>query len=245
MRLMLLFIFVMISQTTFADKIMVAADPWCPYTCDSKTNKKGYMIEILQKAVPQHEISYQILSWAKALADTKSQTINAAVGAGDGDKDGMILTTTMGYSQNCFFVKKGSSWKYSGLASLEKLNTLGAVNGYTYNEEVDGFVAKNAKKIDPAPGEDALGINTKKVIAGRTDAFIEDLNVTEAYLKENKITNIESAGCIESVPLYVAFSFKHPKAKKYIEEINAGVDKLRKSGELQKILDNYGVKNFN
>ena len=176
---------------------------------------------------------------------TKNQKINAAVGAGDGDKEGMILTTTMGYSQNCFFVKKGSAWKYGGLSTLEKLNTLGAVNGYTYNDEVDGFIAKNAKKIDAAPGEDALGVNTKKVVAGRTDAFIEDLNVTEAYLKENKITNIENAGCIESVPLYTAFSFKNSKSKKYIEEINAGLDRLRKSGELQKILDSYGVKNFN
>ena len=217
MRFAIFILIISFIQSAFADKIVVAADPWCPYTCDPKTNKSGYMIEILNKAVPQHEISYQVISWAKALADTKNQKINAAVGAGDGDKEGMILTTTMGYSQNCFFVKKGSAWKYGGLSTLEKLNTLGAVNGYTYNDEVDGFIAKNAKKIDAAPGEDALGVNTKKVVAGRTDAFIEDLNVTEAYLKENKITNIENAGCIESVPLYTAFSFKNSKSKKYIE----------------------------
>ena len=48
----------------------------------------------------------------------------------------------------------------------------------------------------------------------------------------------------EKAKIYLAFSPKNPKSKSYARLISKGIIEMRASGDLQKILDKYGMRDW-
>lgn len=250
MKLGLSILLLLGSFSVMADTITIKADQWCPYNCDPKSDKPGYIIEaakiIFEKA--GHKIDYQTLAWARALKEAKDGTITAVVGANAEEaKDGFVLPKmSQGLNAFAFFTKKGASWKYTGPDSLKQLKLLGTIADYSYNDEINAFIKDNKPLIDQASGETALDQCMKKLNADRITAVVEDRNVFNLAAANAGFKDAfeEAGSSAEKIKLYIAFSAKNPKAKEYASIFEKGWAELRKSGELKKILDKYNAKDW-
>lgn len=233
-----------VASSSKADTLKIRADVWCPYNCDPKSADRGYMIEILDKYAAQngHTIDYQTMPWARALAETRAGNIDGVVGLGPGDISGITVSQGIGKDVSCFFVKADNSWTYGGSADLDKLKMIGATQDYVYTDVFMDWIGKNKSKIDWVGGDTPLETNLKKLMAGRSDAILDNENVVGFIVKSTPaFTGVKKAGCLEGADVYVGLSPKNPKTADHIKGINKVIDEMRKNGELDKLSKKYGV----
>lgn len=244
MKTFLLCCLLALTKISNADTLKVAADPWCPYTCDKSSGKSGYLIDVLETIFIKagHKIDYQVLAWPKVLNDTRKGDLNAAVGAGETDKEGLLFTKqSLVKSQSCFFVKSNSNWKFEGIESLKKI-TLGIIQGYTFEPKIDEYIASAGNKVDAANVDNSLEANLKKLAAGRIDAYLEDVNVVDYAKNANSAyRDFKSTGCLDATPLFIGFSAKNTNSNNYIEILEKGITELKAKGELKKIAGKYSI----
>lgn len=233
-----------------ADTITLRADEWCPYNCDPKSDKPGYMIEIAKAVFEKagHKVDYQTLPWTRTLREVENGVFDGAVGAARGDAENFVFSeSNLGLASSTFFVQKDDTWNYEGIASLEKIN-LGVIRGYSYGDELDSYIEANKDKptkVQVASGDNALQTNFKKLSVKRMDAVVENANVADFKLKEMGMEGkFRKAGKLEPDEVYIAFSPAKETSKTYAKLLDDGIEELRKSGELAKILDKYGLKDW-
>jgi|CXWL01.1.fsa_nt_gi polar amino acid transport system substrate-binding protein len=236
------------------ESINIVADTWCPYNCNPKSPHPGFMVDIAKKAFARHniEVNYIVLPWTTAIDETRKGKYTAIIGASVDDAPDFIYPSiNQGFMQNYFYVKKGNSWRYSGIDSLKKV-VLGAIASYSYNDEIDAYISKyklNPTYIEMMSGDNALGINLSKLVRGKIGATIESKYVMDYYLLQNNMQDkIEDAGVLppsDKDKLYISFSPKDKKlAQKYADILSEETSKMRASGELEKILDTYGLDDW-
>ncbi len=235
------------ATSIFADTITLKADNWCPYNCEPNSDKPGYMIELAKKAFEPkgHKVDYQIVSWNKALKEAEAGEITGVIGASVFDLEkGFRPSEETGSNQECFFVKADSSFVYKSVSDL-KGKKLGTVGDYSYTDDLNKYIKENPAGIDAVGGDSPLVLNMRKLNAGRIDVVVENkavFNYTAAQEKMDK--NLKLAGCNPDDKLYITFSPKSPKGKEYAELLSNTVIELRKSGELKKILEKYGLTDW-
>lgn len=233
-----------------AATISIVADEWCPYNCTPGSSDPGFMIEIAQKVLGAagHTIDYKILPWSRAVDETRKGKFTAVVGAANDDApDFAFPGSALGLSTTVFAVRKGDPWRYTGPASLAGIS-VGVIQDYSYEDGFDAYVEANAKdsaKIQVATGEDALGINIKKLEAKRIGALVEDQAVLEYELKQaGKAGTFDVAGDLGESELFIAFSPAVAESKEYARLLGEGVEKMRASGELATLLAKYGAHDW-
>jgi polar amino acid transport system substrate-binding protein len=238
------------AQSEKTKKIVITSDPWCPYACDTDSKfRNGYLIDIAKEILSEagYNLVYKTNNWARALKETREGKIQGIAGVTDGDKEGLIFTTELGLSENCFVVMPEESWHYKDKNSLKEIS-MGAIVGYTYNDEIDSYILENKLKpklVQLISGSNAIQANWQKLKAQRIRAYLEDRNVFEYYAKEHNLTGeYRFAGCYKSNSVYIGFSEKRPEAKQLREILNEGLVKLRISGRLARILQKYNVSNW-
>jgi len=233
-----------------AEVIQLRADVWCPFNCEPKSDKPGYMIEIAKAALEGNgdTIEYQTLNWARAISDARDGKYQGIVGAAKSDAPEFSYPTkSLGRSINCFYVRTDNPWVYKGIDSLKDIS-VAVIKDYTYGEPLDEYIkknAKNAKKIDVVSGDNPLELNLKKLDAGRVVSYIEDDSVYKNYLLRKGIQpKVKNAGCLDSSPIYIAFSPKYLRGKELAKKLSDRVDSMRKDGSLKKLLDTYGITDW-
>jgi polar amino acid transport system substrate-binding protein len=250
----LLSIFSLSTAAKAEEVITIVADEWCPYNCKPNSEKPGYGIEIAQEIFSKNNIKveYINLPWDRAIQETREGNYNAVIGANRLEAEGFVFPEErIGYSVNYFFVKEESNWQFNGISSLENVS-LGVIDGYSYNTELDGYIEKNKTnpdKIQVIDGEIGLVQNFRKLEMGRIDVFVENQAVAANYINENRIIGIKSAGQMmdenrEHDFVYIAFSPKNPNSQKYAEMLSKGIKEMRENGKLQEILDQYYVTDW-
>ncbi|MBU3917494.1 transporter substrate-binding domain-containing protein, partial [bacterium] len=167
-----LFLFCVFAGIAFssihADTITIAADEWCPYNCEVDSSMPGYTIEIASAIFEKngHHLKYIILPWARALASSRNGKYTGVVGAYKEDAPDFIFPEeSFGFSKNSFFVKKGSTWRYKGIKSLDEIS-IGIIRDYSYGAELDKYFKDigNDSRIQVVSGTTALENNIKKLI---------------------------------------------------------------------------------
>lgn len=233
-----------------SDTITLGADEWCPYNCDPGSDLPGFMVEIAATIFKAkgHTVDYRVMPWTRAIQDARTGKYNGIIGAGKEDAPDFVFPAEeAALMKNALFGKSGMTWRYTGIDSLNE-KTLGVVKGYTYTEEIDSYIKANEKKsqrIQVASGETALDSNVKKLISGRIDVIIEDANVMGHYLKKNALENeVQEVGEMPTDKLFIAFSPSNPLSQNYAGMISEGLVQLRNSGELKRILEKYGLKDW-
>ncbi len=238
---------VFVIRPVSADTISIRADAWCPMNCDPKSDKPGYAIEIA-KAIFEpagHQIDYQTLNWARAIAETRTGSHVAIVGAAKSDAPDFIFPENeLGLSRSCFFAKTASTWKYAGVDSLKAVK-LGITKDYTYGDPLDGYVKANSAGLEVFSGDDTLEKQIKMLQLDRIGVFIDDSNVIAHHLAaQNLAGTIKEVGCLEATASYIAFAPTNAKSKEYAKLLSDGVAALRSSGKLTPILEHYGLKDW-
>ncbi|MBP9837902.1 MAG: transporter substrate-binding domain-containing protein [Proteobacteria bacterium] len=244
-KILLSFLFLLLSQNAKADTISLAADEWCPYNCAAKSADLGILIDVAKEVFEKagHKIDYQNVPWTRAKEAARAGQFTGIVGAYKEDAPDFVFPEKgILKSSNDFFVTPQATWKYNGLDSLKTIS-LGVIKDYSYGTEIDAYIKQNEKdsgKIQMLSGDDALQKNIEKLLAGRITVVLEDAAVFNYQLKEmNKVGQAVSAGSSGEDDVYIAFSPKSPKAAEYAKLLTEGLKTLEQSGKLAEIIKKY------
>jgi polar amino acid transport system substrate-binding protein len=231
--------------------LSVRADRWYPYNDQPTAVKPGY-VELMKLiyGAEKVQIDYQLMPWNRSLYEVKEGHYDSIVCALKEEVTGYILPEkSCGINNSLFFVLKTKSWRYTDIASLNEIN-IAVTAGYSYFPELDKYIAMN--KENPARVTELFGENTvaqgiKLLQRGKTDVFIED----ETVFKGNALL-LKLAPELFQVggqgggpkPVYLAFSPQRETSQRYAKLWDVGIDRLRNSGELDKVLKSYGLKDW-
>lgn len=237
--------------TTNADNITIAADTWCPINCEINSPYEGFMVHMARVIFSRagHSIEYKVMPWSRALSEVQAGNINGAIGAPiDECTDCIFPKYEQGMVSLEMFTKKQDSWRYEGLASL-KGKTLAVIADYSYSDELDAYIKRhkdNRDIIQVAFGNDPLERVIKKLSNDRVDVAIETGEVF--WYTANKLNlkdQFSAAGlALDSEKVYIAFTPEKEKSQEYANILSEGMKELRQSGELQKIMERYGLDDW-
>lgn len=230
-----------------AETMTLRADSWCPYNCDPKSDKPGYVVE-MAKAIFEGKgvtVDYQVEPWTRALDAVRAGTYHGAIGAARGDAPDLVFPSLpIGMNEFTLAVPKGKAFKWEGVASL-KGKKLGAIQGYDYDPEINDYIKANKDGVDLITGDDAVEKNIRKLAAGRTDAFLENAAVVKYTAAQLGMADkFDYVDLGKKDPLFIGFTPAKPEGKKYAEMLQAGVKELRESGKLKAILEKYGQSDW-
>ncbi|MBN7825947.1 transporter substrate-binding domain-containing protein [Bowmanella dokdonensis] len=236
-----------------APSLILVADRWCPYNCDPGSSKPGFMVEIARRAFARHDIQieYQILPWNRAVQGTRTGEFDAIVGAALSDAPDFVFPVfEQGRMQTSFWARKNESWRYQDIGSLQG-KVLGVSSGYSYGPELDQYIAdpQNALYIQVMYGTHPIGKGLRMLAAGRIDLMLEDESVLRHYLAtRGPDLPVTLAGRPSMPPdfanVYVAFSPAMAESVQRAELLGRETAAMRQSGELSRILADYGLQDW-
>ncbi|GAA0414948.1 transporter substrate-binding domain-containing protein [Cocleimonas flava] len=241
-----------------AETIRVNFDDWCPYSCMEDdhseiphSKRPGYELDIINLIFNKQGIKfdYLFMPWARAITEATAGRLDALLSPGKKEAPGLMFPEeSIGELKWCFYTLAGSKWNYSGVDSLEKV-TLGYLEGNVVSAEVQDYIDKhkdNSLLVQPSYQTNWIDMNFNKLAMGRITAILDEQYTLDYHIKETgKTSNFRKAGCLNSESMYIAFSPENPRAKEYTEIFDAGLRRLRASGELKTILENYGLDDWN
>lgn len=235
-----------------AETLEIAADEWCPYNCDPKSDRPGYMVEIAKRVFGDAgiEVRYSVMPWARALAETRAGRIAGAIGASPEEYPEAVYTAEpLGYNVTVLGMlpQTAHGFAFKSVESLAPLRIGGALN-YSYDGgPIDAYLTSDAAKgkVDLLSGNELQSQNLRKLLAGRIDAVIENQNVLSLAIADiQPRPQIELVPISDTSPLYIAFSRGIGDAPRYAKLLDDGVAALRASGELAALLARYNLTDW-
>ena len=234
-----------------ADKIIVAADSWMPFTGEEGAARQGFCVDIV-KAVFEpagYEVQYQSRAWTRDVEDVKTGAADILLGAGRTDCPRCLFPEKpVAMVQNFYYVKKGDPWTFDRISSLVN-RRLGVIDGYSYDDGVlDAYIkVGEVPDVQRAVGTNALSFNINKLLAGRLDTIVENDLVMKNKLGEIAVAadRIVPAGqANEAQAVYAAFTPEGSRSPELMALWTKGFAQLRASGKLAEILAKYGVTDW-
>lgn len=250
MKKVLGFLLLLLSVNSFGDVITMRSDLWCPYACDPKSERPGFMVEVAREIFKKegHSIDYDLMNWARAVADVREGKFNALVGCSKADAVGFIFPKVpIGILVNYYYALAESKWSYTGVDSL-KSKMIGVINEYSYGDTIDEQIKKKNPALKLVSGSDPLLRLIQMTESKRLDGFIENPLVLEYNLglmkKDIKKFKAVSPNLANDPDLFISFAPGHPKSQEYAKILDLGMAEMRKSGRLKVILARYGLKDW-
>ena len=149
---------------------------------------------------------------------------------------------------NVFVTRQGSRWTYSGIDSLRPLH-IGVVQGYDYGSSVQPYINHFAStdRVTLMTGDNPLPRLIGLLKSQRIDVLLEDESVFRYCAARQDFSDFRIAGdegqSLTANNLYIAFS-PRPESRRYARILSQGMQRLRASGELQTILQRYGLNDW-
>lgn len=228
--------------------LTIAADEWCPINCDPSSRQPGIGIDLVKKIFEPlgYGINYIVQPWTQALADSRAGRIDMVVGANTVDDPSLIFPRHYLYNMSDdFYVLKGNPWRYQGPYTLRG-KRIGVIEGYGYGEVVQKFITDNKNVIGIVQlvgGDNAVTENINKLMGGKIDVVVESKPVMSYTLQRLHMEDkVEWAGSVASAPVFVAFSPAKPNSRALAAQYDAGIARLKATGELDKIYGAYNLQ---
>ncbi len=237
------------------DPIVLASDPYPPYIMDT-ADGNGFVTDIAIKALAAKGLKavYKNVPFKRAIKGVEAGEYDGVLAISKDARENFIYPSeTLGAFRNSFFTRKDDNWQWKGSTKDLEDRTLGFITGYEFGSETGfmDYIKANegkSKRLQIVSGSDALEKNMKKLESSRIDVFIDDELVVWYTANKVGLTDaIRSAGSFQQdKPEYVSIGFKKgdAKAEAYVKALDEGIQILRESGELQKILEKYGLKSL-
>ena len=224
----------------------LATIEWPPYT-SSKLKGKGWASAVVKAVFKNqgYKVRVAVMSgkntWGKVLKNVKSGKLIGGFPAyySEDRTIDYFITRAFGNGPLAFFKRKGEEIPFDGDLETLKSFKIGVVKDY-YNGEVftrADYLKKRMFKSDRV----SLVMLTKK----RVDLVLLDKLVTEyhlnndPYLKKLKGDLQVVKPVLQNKDLHVLFTKKNKMGAKLTIAFNKGLNALRESGELKKILEEY------
>ncbi len=233
-----------------ADQITLISDDWCPINCVPESENPGFMVDIAKTIFKKagHTVIYKKVPWERAIQQTRKGKYSAVIGAFHGDAPDFIFPKNeQGMIGNAFFTTKSSAWRYEGVSSLKNVK-FGVIKGYDYSDEINKYIKDNpdSSAVQLAFGATPLELNIKKLMKGRIDVLLESAYVFNYKIAQMGLKNkVQFAGILAAPEkAFIAFSPANKMSETYSQILSNGMDSIRKSGELKKILAKYGLQDW-
>lgn len=247
-------VFILLSSHARAEAVTILSDAWYPINGDPSASKPGYMIEIARTILAKHShtLDYRLAPWKRSILEVRRGNADCIIGAYKTDAPDFIFPeNAWGKAEFNFYTKSDSAWSYQGLSKLED-SRIGVIAGYSYSMELDQYIIEKRadQSIQVTSGDNALEQNLRKLFANRLDAIVsfkpvvmEKLAQLKSDGKLSQTSGLRFAGTLEAPQLlYIGCSPNKESSKYYTRLFSQGIDELRQSGELQKILSKYGIE---
>lgn len=230
--------------------VQLVANDWCPQHCESGQPDKGYVIDIVTQALDSQGVPFTLrfYPWTRAMMMVDR-----------GEADGLLTPTVtgfpqfvyhtqaVGYQQYCFYADQSRTWRYRKPEDLQ--NQRIAMLADSGLGPIDDYLNANRKTITVTSltGDHEfakrlflfLGLNRADAVVITSDVF------SYGQLKGDIGKNFKSVGCLEQEKMAVGLSKKNAKRSATIAQaLDAGIMKLRSSGQLAKTLARYGIKDW-
>ncbi|WP_415883042.1 substrate-binding periplasmic protein [Neptuniibacter sp. QD34_54] len=233
--------------------INIAMSDWCPFTGNCGIGE-GYIPEVIGEIFSRKNIkvNFYLMPWSRGLQRTS-----------DGEFTGLLNPSQHGEASHfyfskeptgsyayCYYTKKEDSWVYKGATSLSTRQTalikdagMGEDHAYINDPKNQDYFYHISLT------DDYMDRAFKMLDSGRIDTFVNDFNVTEFYLKQHPIWKgkIKKAGCIKMNNVWLGLTPKFSERDRVVlvgEIYDQGVVELRNDGTLAKILEKYGVSDW-
>lgn len=242
--------FLLLSITSFmcfsvsAQTVSIRADEWFPMNGEPDTKPAGFLIDLAVKTFG--DIDYKLLPWQRAVEDARTGKVDCVVGAYKEDvPDFVFPEENWGVDRTGVYVMADDAWQYKDISSLLD-RKVGVIKGYSYEEEIDQLIEKRQDVFKVMSGVSALEKNIKKLSQGRIDTFIESEPVANAKIlamglkgkfKRVAYTNTPSA-------MYIACSPAIANAQELVDKVDEATRAMRASGEIDEIMDQYGLTDW-
>jgi polar amino acid transport system substrate-binding protein len=235
--------------------LALRADDWCPHTCapgDGPASGDGYLVDLVRAALPQRVTDYRLENWAR-LRERQSAPpapllVVLGVARSERNEDMYLLTRApLSHSPYCFFTRPGlASWRYEGPDSLRRLR-LAVTHGYEFDDPaLRGYLREPPRGavVQRVSGDQAVLRHVDMLQAGRSDVVLEDREAMRwAFRHRAASLPVQEAGCIsDDTGLYIGLPRRDPRAAETLAALEAGLQRLRRSGEMARILARYGIK---
>lgn len=244
--------FVLAFNHVQAQTVTLAADTWCPYSCQPQADRRGYIVELVKAAFQPLglPIEYRVMPWSRALIEVQRGELAAVIAANSQEvleHQLVVGNEPVGYARGCVFVPAGSAFKYNTADDLSRLRAVGVVGGNAYQHDFGDWLNQSANKpkIVAVYGDETTSKRISMMLVGRLDGLLEDKAEVHYVLHERKLEDkIISAGCQQGTNLYVAFSGKNARSQEYAANLDKQLKLMRKSGALRKLLASYGLQDW-
>jgi len=201
-----------------------------------------------RRARAGHRVRYVTAPWSRCIANVQAGRWDAIACVDAREVEDVVYPAEpVGETRPAFFTRRGATWTYRGLASLEEIR-LGAIQGYAYDDAIDPWFrahAGDARRLFLATGTDPLRRLFEMLEAGRIDAILESPLVAAwtAHQPGSPLTGpLRPAGDVGTlVPIYVAFSRRIRDGSALAADLDAGLRALRAEGKLAPLLQRYHV----
>lgn len=221
---------------------------WMPYNGDPESSNPGYVVELARMIFePQGiKVDYQTMPWADALESARAGKIDGVIGAGSAELEGLTAPKEpIGEPRVVLLAPKESTWQFENVPSLRSVK-LGVVEGYTYWESLDEYIATHKEpQVVRFGGETPLVDALKQLKAGKIDAIPETMAVFVWTVRGMGMTpsDFRIVHSHQNEAIYLAFS-GNDDGKRFAGIFDEGMRKLRASGELLTLLKKYGLSEW-
>ncbi len=240
-------------NVSVSETIYVAIGDTKPYV-NIENNKlsvvnPGAIVEITESVASalKWDLQYQILPFTrqlKSLENGDSHMILALLKAPNRDLEYSKLA--LAASKLCIYKTESDTTIIRDTDDLMQ-KRLGIVNGYSYGK-LDAYIDEYSEtsKIVRVSGEDGKVFKklSKLLVKGRIDLFVASQNIFDHFNLHNDFTSIVSAGCVDSLYAYAAFSKQHVSSKRWVNQFDNEMAKFQKTPEFQAILNKYNIQNW-
>lgn len=225
------------------DIVLVSPDYWCPFSCKAGATQEGFAVDIIREifTAAGHQVRLVNENYSRALLDVRQGKYTATPSTFHEEAPDFVFPAVpISRNRYCFYVGKGSPWRYTGAASLYGRRT-GVIKDYSYGAALDLLIQNQSALFDVHTGDNLTERLIQRQQLGRIDGFVEEENLVNYTLKQHAGWALRNAGCVTSAYAYMAISPRHPKAQEYAKLFSDGMLRLHQSGRLKTILASYGL----
>ena len=226
------------------DSVVLTADHWCPHTCDPKSGRAGYLIDIAREAFALAGLKtvYRLRPWTTGLNEVRAGLADGIVGTLPGETPDLSHNQlALGRQANAVAVRADDTFSLAGLDSLAG-KRIATVEDYSYSTLIDSWLIDHAAEVSAQPGDHAAESNLERLLDQHVDVVLDDEAVLrQAIIQSGKHTKIRIAGRLSGGSLHISFSPARQRGKALVIILDEGIARLRQSGRVAEILAGYGL----